>query len=330
MAFFHPSQPTSIAIIGGGLSGLTCAQLLHQSGCSVTVFEKSRGLGGRLATRRVEGDLSFDHGAQFFSATSPAFSAFVENAVEDYSVRPWMPELQGPIERVHKTRYVGAPSMNTFVKSLAEGIEVHRQTRIALVEYVDDEWILTSEIGDHFEGFDVVVCTVPAPQARDILMKQPDVVDQFQSVSIAPCWALMIAFDEPVDTSIDAFRDKSAPIVWLGRNTSKPGRSTNAECWVAHASPRWSAANLERDPEDVALDLIDMLPSVMATELPAIKYATAHRWRYALTTDSLNKPFVTNESQTLFVGGDWCLGDRAEQAYESGHAIAEHVLAQTK
>ena len=328
MAFFHPSRPTSIAIIGAGLSGLTCAHLLHQSGYSVTVFEKSRGLGGRLATRRVEGGLSFDHGAQFFSATSPAFLTFIENALADYSIVPWTPELQGPVERVHKTRYVGAPSMNAFVKLLADGIEVHRQTRIALVENVDGEWILTSEIGDHFEGFNVVVCTVPAPQARDILMKQPDVVDQFQSVAIAPCWSLMIAFDGPVDTSIDAFRDKSAPIVWLCRNTSKPGRSAVEECWVAHASPRWSTANLERDPEDVALDLIGMLPGVIATELPAIKFATAHRWRYALTTDALNKPFVTNASQTLFVGGDWCLGDRVEQAYDSGRAIAEQVLAQ--
>ncbi len=329
MAFFHPTGPTKTAIIGAGLSGLTCAQFLHQSGHAVTVFEKSRGLGGRLATRRVTDDLAFDHGAQFFTATSPDFSAFVENAVADYSATSWTPQLQGPIERVPEPRYVGTPSMNAFVKPLVDGIEVHRQTRIALVENVDGTWILTSEIGDHFDGFDMVVCTLPAPQARDILVKQPDVVEQFQSVAIAPCWALMIAFDEPVDTSIDAFRDKSTPVTWLARNGSKPGRSVRPECWVAHASSRWSTENLERDPEDVALDLIHMLPSIMATELPSIKYATAHRWRYALTTTPLKKPFVTDASQTLFVGGDWCLGARVEQAYESGRAIAEQIVTQT-
>ena len=329
MSFFHPDTPTSTAIIGAGLAGLTCAQLLHQSGHTVTVFEKSRGLGGRLATRRVEEDMVFDHGAQYFTARSPKFSDFIQSAVADYSVTAWAPELQGPIERSAEARYVGTPSMNGFVKTLADGIEVHRQTRISLVENVEGTWFLTSDIGNHYEKFDVVVCTAPAPQARELLLKQPDVIDQIGNVTIDPCWALMIAFEDPVDTFIDAFRDKSNPITWLARNSSKPGRSGHTECWVAHASPRWSKANLERDPEDVALDLINRLPSVMGTKLPDIKYATAHRWRYALTNVPLNRPFVSNSDQTLFVGGDWCLGPRVEAAYESGRAIAEHLIELT-
>ena len=43
-----------IAIIGAGLAGLSAARALTAAGHTPVVFEKSRGLGGRLATRRTE------------------------------------------------------------------------------------------------------------------------------------------------------------------------------------------------------------------------------------------------------------------------------------
>ena len=67
-----------VAIIGAGMAGLAAARLLREAGASCTIFDKSRGLGGRMATRRT-GDFSFDHGAQYFTARGPRFRALVDD-----------------------------------------------------------------------------------------------------------------------------------------------------------------------------------------------------------------------------------------------------------
>ena len=65
------------------------------------------------------------------------------------------------------------------------------------------------------------------------------------------CWSLMLSFDIPLSSiPFDgAFVDDS-PLSWIARNSSKPGRRTEPESWVLHASPEWSRQNLET-PGDV-------------------------------------------------------------------------------
>lgn len=69
-----------VAIIGAGMAGLTCAQDLAQCGMDVVVFDKGRGLGGRMATRRTDGSFQFDHGTQYLSSHSAGFSAMLTSA----------------------------------------------------------------------------------------------------------------------------------------------------------------------------------------------------------------------------------------------------------
>ena len=65
-----------VIIVGAGIAGLAAAQQLTASGLKVCVLEKSRGVGGRLATRRIttlHGEVLVDHGAQYFTCRSLAF-----------------------------------------------------------------------------------------------------------------------------------------------------------------------------------------------------------------------------------------------------------------
>ena len=73
----RPESPLQVAVIGAGLSGLACARLLSEAGTRVRVFDKARGPGGRMATRR-QGDLRFDHGAQYFTVRDPSFRRALE------------------------------------------------------------------------------------------------------------------------------------------------------------------------------------------------------------------------------------------------------------
>ncbi|MFZ9092741.1 MAG: NAD(P)-binding protein [Planctomycetaceae bacterium] len=63
----------SVAIIGAGLSGLTLANRL-QNRAEVTVFEKSGGFGGRMATRHAY--LHFGLPAPTAADTSESMSLF--------------------------------------------------------------------------------------------------------------------------------------------------------------------------------------------------------------------------------------------------------------
>ena len=65
-----------IGVIGAGIAGGYLVSALGQLGHEVVVFEKSRGFGGRLATRRGEG-VQFDHGAPCFTARTALFKAFL-------------------------------------------------------------------------------------------------------------------------------------------------------------------------------------------------------------------------------------------------------------
>lgn len=324
-----PIEPR-IAIIGAGIAGLSCARSLADGGLSPIVFEKSRGLGGRLATRRAGEGMAFDHGAQFLTARSPAFRDFVESAQRAETAAGWSPRIAGEGGDAGRGWYVGVPAMNALVKPLAEGLDIRLRSQVASIERKQDAWFLqgVEEPGD--ARFDVVVSTVPAPQARALLGETEGFAGRLDQVAIDPCWSLMLAFGAPFDPGFDVWRSDHGPLSVVARNNSKPRRAAGPGCWVVHASPAWSRENLERPAEEIAVQMTAMLAEALGGRLPAPRHAVAHRWRYAKTRQALGTSFLCNDAQTLLAGGDWCLGARVEFGFESGQAMAMALLGALK
>ena len=320
---------TSIAIIGAGMAGLTCARYLATLGFRPTVFEKSRGLGGRLATRRVEEGLAFDHGAQYVTARSAAFRRALQTAREAGVAARWIPGRTDPPGPGEDEWFVGAPAMNALVQPLAEGIDLRLSSKVTAIRRDGDAWRIVGPSKEAEGPFDVVVCTAPAPQAQRLLASEPEVAVALGGVSMAPCWALMLRFAKPVDPGFDVRRAESEDLAWIARNGSKPGRDSAADCWVVHAGPDWSRRHLELDRDLAAALLVEMLPRAFGLRLPRVEGAVAHRWRYARTTKPLGAPFLGFVANSLFLGGDWCLGARVECAFESGLAIAQALTAES-
>ena len=235
----------------------------------------------------------------------------------------WTPECADSSGPSTNNWFVGTPGMNALVKPLAEGAVVRLSTEVGAIRREGDAWQVVGTTGDPGEGFDVVVCTAPAPQARRLLASEPKVAAALAEVSMAPCWALMLRFAEVVEPGFDIRRSESGDLVWIARNGSKPGRNPAADCWVVHAGPDWSRRHLELDRDRAAALLVEMLPRAFGTPLPRIEEAVAHRWRYARTIAPLGAPFLGFAEDRLFLGGDWCLGARVECAFESGFAIAQ-------
>ncbi|MDJ0942801.1 MAG: FAD-dependent oxidoreductase [Kiloniellales bacterium] len=317
---------TRIAIIGAGMAGLTCARQLAKEGFRPTVFEKSRGLGGRLATRRMSDGTTFDHGAQYVTARSAAFRRALLAAEEAGRAAPWHPDQAEGSDPTRGDWFVGTPAMNALVKPLSAGMDIRLSTEVDTVRRDGTAWQVAGPALDAGERFDVVVCTAPAPQARRLLASEPEAAAALAGVAIAPCWALMLRFAGPVDPGFEVRRSASGDLAWIARNGSKPGRDPGKECWVVHAGPDWSRRHLELERDRVAAMMAEMLPRAFAVRLPEIEAAVAHRWRYARTTAPLGEPFFSLAQRRLFLGGDWCLGARVECAFQSGQAIAQAVV----
>lgn len=314
------SSTHRIAVIGAGIAGLTCGNRLRAHGFEPIIFEKSRGFGGRLATRRLNGTTAIDHGAQYFTARGVAFRQAVMLGQTAGVVAPWQPEAS---EGVADGWYVGAPAMNAFAKHLVPGLNIHLETEVSAVERTGSGWRVSGRSGEIDDVFHAVISTVPAPQARRLLAGEAKVAERLDGVEMAPCWALMVVFGERVEPGFDLRRYDDGDVALLARNGSKPGRSASPDSWIVHASPRWSAAHLELEREEVAERLLARLPELFGAKLPAVRHVVAHCWRYARTVTPLGEPFLSTPDETLYAGGDWSTGARVESAFDSGRAMAD-------
>ncbi len=306
------------------MAGIACARYLLDGGFRPIVFEKSRGLGGRLATRRTDHGLAFDHGAQYVTARSPQFRTFVGDAIARGAADYWRPVQRNGADVQSDEWIIGVPGMNSLVKPLAEGIDVRLACQVANIRRHGYRWWVETVDGAVEPIFDILVCTAPAPQAQQLLSAEPAIADALGAVSMAPCWALMLSFAMAVEAPFDVRRSTSDDLAWVVRDASKPHRSSR-ETWVIHASPDWSRRHLELSAADAVQRMVELLPDAVGMPLPQIDHASAHRWRYALTTSPLGRAYLCSDDRTLFVGGDWALGGRVEYAFESGRAMAEAV-----
>ena len=325
----------SVAIIGAGLSGLTCARELAEGGVAVRVFEKARGPGGRMSTRRA-GDRRFDHGAQYFTVRDDRFKRAVDSWCRQGIVAPWTGRIAaiangtGFRKASRVPRFVGVPGMNAVCRCLALGLDVSYETGIEILNREGDGWALKDGGGVDLGRYDAVVVSAPAPQAGALFRTcSSDLAARAESVVMAPCWAVMMNFRETLNLGFDgAFVDNSA-ISWVARNASKPDRPDH-ESWVIHASSEWSTAHLEMERDHAAEALVREFHAALGLKREEPDHLTAHRWRFALPLEPLSESFLLDANLRLAACGDWCGGPRVEGAYLSGLAAADAILGRTR
>lgn len=307
---------TDIVIIGAGLAGIACARRLTQAGLHVQVLDKGRGIGGRMATRRVTldaGEVSFDHGAQYIRPRDDRFA----QVLRDAGAQPWQ----------EHDRLVGTPGMSQLPRDLAAGLPITQQVEISRLRQDDGQWHLTGPTGDMQARR--VVLTVPAPQVPGLLRvsgQEHPLAHDLAQVRMAPSLTLMAAFAPDSPRPFVQRRDPDHPLAWIAQNSAKPGRGPAAVTWVAQAGPDCSARHLEKEPDEIAATLLPLLCDVIGVAPDTALYARAHRWRYAQTVRLFGKAFAHTADRSLYAGGDWCLGRHAEDAWHSGDAMARDIL----
>ncbi len=316
---------TKIAVIGAGMAGITVARRMS-SMAEVTVFEKSRGIGGRMTTRRA-GDYAFDHGAQFYTARSAGFTALIEQAGADV-IQPWQPKLitleQGrkPFKRQwFEPHYVGLPGMNSVLKQWATGFTVHTGTRVNRIQKCRQGYRLLDESEHSLGDFDWVICSAPAPQTLDLLPQYCSFRESIDAVEFEPCFALMLGFAQLPAIHFDAAVVRNEPIAWIGVNNSKPGRKP-ASSLLIHSDNHWATEHLDESEHDISEALSASLAAITDVDSNVAEYRSLHRWRYAKVATPLSDAFLIDTENRLAACGDWCSGNRVEDAFLSGEALA--------
>ncbi|MCJ2040049.1 NAD(P)-binding protein [Methylobacterium sp. J-059] len=308
----------TVAILGAGMAGGAAAQRLAQAGLAVRIFDKGRGIGGRMATRRTGTGQRFDHGAQFFRAKGDAFRAQCATWIASGVAAPWGED----------GRTVGLPGMPAPVRALLDGFPVSLETTIIRIARSEAGWMLTDADGVASGPFAAVGLTFPAPQVVALIAASGLVLPGPERATYAPCWSLLLDLDEHPGFSKAHLAFADGPIALIVREETKPGRAAG-HALVAHAAPDWSRTHLEDPREAVRAALIGALEARLGRAVrPA--YAAVHRWRYAMVETALGEPCLYDPAQRLGAAGDWCLGPRIEAAFDSGRALGERIVADLK
>ncbi|MDO5691630.1 MAG: FAD-dependent oxidoreductase [Pseudomonadota bacterium] len=348
----HPSR-RQFAVIGAGIAGLACARTLLNAGHGVQVFEAAPEPGGRLATQDSPFG-GFDTGAQYFTVRDPRFSTALQTTAPDV-VRPWsvnavrvldergrVVEAASPPREAH---WLAVPAMRQLPQRWAEPLRdsgaLHLDTRVARIArdtLTPERWQLHVQDGEGkhpvHAGFDAVVLALPSHDARLLLLASEQLAhlaEPLSAVEMAPCWALMVAFPNAVQPGLqtlgpqwNAARSTHHRAAWLARESSKPGR-TQVERWVVHASRAWSSEHAHDDPARVTGKLLKAFAEITGIRAtPAL--AQAVLWHQSQTLKPLGQHYLWHDTLGIGLCGDWCIGQRVEDAFVSGLELALRIV----
>lgn len=326
---------TPIAIIGSGIAGLSAAHALTAAGLSVQLFDKSRGSGGRMSSKRSDaGDL--DLGAQYFTARDRHFV----DAVQQWQANGWLAEWKPALYQFQdgrlslspdtQQRFTGVPRMSALTRQLLGELPATFACRITEVFHGERHWHLVDAEGQSHGPFSKVIVAVPAPQAAALLSAAPKLAASAASVPMEPVWAVALAFAKPLDTPVEGCFVQDSPLDWLARNHSKPGRSGQQDTWVLHATSAWSRQHLDLPREAVVEQLRCAFAELIGCTVPEADFSLAHRWLYARPGQAHQWGALADADLGLYACGDWCLSGRVEGAWLSGQEAARRLLEHRK
>nr|GEV01610.1 hypothetical protein [Tanacetum cinerariifolium] len=327
---------TKVAVIGAGTSGAVCASNLAKNGISVTLFESARGPGGRMSRRRETTEdgkeLYFDHGAPYFSTTN----GDVENMISGWEARGLVAEWKqnfGSFDYITKTfvnsekdglnkKYVGVPGMNSICRALCSetGIESKFGVMVGKLEWLENEdlWSLKDKDG---QDLDLNVIPVLADKVKD--------------VPVRPCFALMLAFENPLSSiPLKGFSFENSEVLsWAICESSKPERSTFSERWVLRSTEQYAEkiiaqAGLQKPSNAAALTEIaeELFKEFQRTgfDMSVPFFKKAHRWGSAFPVISMarDEKCIWDGTKKLAICGDFCVSPNVEGAILSGLTAA--------
>ena len=337
----------TVAVIGAGMAGLTCGRMLQAAGYEVTWFEKSRGVGGRLATRRLASGGWVDHGVRYWVDQGGGLQTLTQELLTQGILHEWPAKgffWAGGLQPKPGMVYCGDRGVNAIAKHLAHGCDIRRQHRVNALAKTASGWQLIADSPDGPIKFqaDAVVLAIPAPQVLPLL--QPlGAAEGLASVEYAPCLSLMATYetlpevlllDHGLGWHISA--DHSV-LSWLSLDSSKCLNRLADPIVLLQSQAGFADQYLRRldtlVPDRVAMEALlnetaAQMLTAAATIVPGLDQPQnhrLHRWRYSVVSQPHRDTLFKTQWSSLVCCGDWCTTDdttNLEAAHRSGRAAA--------
>lgn len=332
------TRSTQVLVIGAGLSGLTAAKILQREGFEVLVVEKSRGVGGRMATRRI-GEAVFDHGAQFITVRDSEFARAMAAWNGSGSAKEW---FRSTGSGGGHTRYRGNPSMTAIAHELSRSLDVRLSTRVISLALAGAQWTATMEAGETI-ATDAIILTAPVPQSLALLdagqtanqaILPGNIRHELESISYEHCIAVMALLEKTSALPEQGWAiPKNGPVAWMADNQAK-GISPLPAVTI-HAKAGFSEKHWETDRIQVGEQLILAAEQWLGC---AVKEFQVHGWRYSKPVGVHEQRCVGTrpasgddaaKAPPVVFAGDAFGGPRVEGAFLSGRAAARHIMKES-
>ena len=320
-----------IAIIGSGISGVVLGQKLAPH-AEVMLFEKAKGIGGRMSTRYAE-PFAFDHGAPGFTVQTPEFQQFLAPHIKAGIIAEWYAkvidwDLQ-PQDSSSLERYlVAVPNMNSLGKALASGLKVRTQCEVAPLNNRDGtDWELYDKNGQSLGCFDWVIATAPAVQTVRLFASYLPDNELIRSVNMQSCYTLMLGFNRPWDREWAVAKVHHNPIESIYVNSSKPGRNAEVTSLVIHSQGDWTKTHINHELKTVQTSLLEAFNCLTAIDATTADYISTHLWRYAMVDNATQPGCYINYDLGLAATGDWCTNSRIEAVWLQANRLGDLIIS---
>lgn len=332
-----------VIVIGGGVAGLQCARELCQASREVAVLERAQGVGGRLATRRCEGQ-PIDFGPMFIHGHNPSFLQAVSETEGVILPCTWPNQIQGhgqPCQpnafEINEQRAILPAGLNAFAKHLASGLTVRLRTCVKRIAADAGGFTLDTESGEIFQCRDLVIA-LALEQTLALLATMPSrpeltsiqaLLGMFTSV---PSLTLLAAYplDVPAPEWDILYPDASLSLQLIAQDSRKREQARFVTL-VIQARPHWSAERMELPEAVWSTELLQSAAEQVGEWVLLPHWTSPHRWRFARVDrgNELSRPLLTTleKGPRLGLAGDvFSPGGGVQAAWLSGSALAQRLL----
>lgn len=313
----------NIAIIGAGITGISLANMLKGK-VNLSIFEKSRGLGGRMATRRAN-PYQFNHGTQYFKIENKEFKDFLYPLIKNKIIKPWKvnrievfnKEVIKKVKIINNKYYTPVNKMNSVVKYLARNnFFIKLLCKIEKIEKKNDKWFIFDTDFTSYGPYDWLFFTIPPNQVIDIIYKNFRFLDCIKKISMRSCYSVMLGFDEikSFDFDIALFKDEDihSMSIYKKYKTNKEYSSI-----IINSSYNFAEQNINSCKDKISDYLIKQVSDSLKYELNNFVHTSIHFWKYAMLEKRNNLGSLLDEEKKVVVCGDWCTNGKVEGAFLS-------------
>jgi hypothetical protein len=318
----------NIAIIGTGFSAATLGYFLKND---LDFYEKSRGVGGRCSTRRVDNVGLFDHGLQYVKSENNEFKKFLSN----YNI--WQGNFKifkndQLKDDSNKERIINENGNNLLVKNLFKNKRVFVNKELKSLEKKNDCFQLNFKDSTQ-ENYKTVIITAPYQQAYNLTKQFTENYFSKLNFSMQPNLTLMVAFNKSLKLNLSAisFEDDDVLGFVANENTKKKVLiNKDLELWTIQSSLKYAIKNIyeyRNNKESLADEMLKNLSVKLKIDIKKdyIQYSDIHGWRYAYGNKLDDANCYWNEDLRLGICGDWFSGGNAESAFINAKKLANLI-----